>query len=159
MIAPHRGLMRWWESTTLCSQPCLELQIPVSGVQVHAIEDRVEAYVRGGGRVDMYRLNDVDQLDMVEVEALEEWLRRHFAGRSYDFRGAAISGTRVWSRLRWIFVSNGGLESLFCSEMLAALLMRLSRLDRARKPGWYNPGRLMRRLVRTGVYRLVERIT
>lgn len=156
IIAPHREYLRWWESTTFCREPCLELLAPVSGVQVHEPESRVHDYLSAGGTIDVYRLNEVDQLGDYEMEDLEAWLLRHFVGKRYDYRGAAVSGTRVWSRLRWFF-NGGGVESLFCSEMLALLLMRLGRLNR-QNPGWFHPGRLMRSLVRTGVYRRVERL-
>ncbi|MCA9049467.1 MAG: hypothetical protein KDA89_12110, partial [Planctomycetaceae bacterium] len=74
----------------------------------------------------------------------------------YDLTGAILSGTRLfqWSHL----FPAADLHSLFCSELVAAMLMRLSRLNRD-NPTRFHPGRLLRELVRTGTYQRIHSLT
>lgn len=143
----------WCESTTLCSHPCLLREQRVSGVQVHRPEDRIRDYTADGARVEIYRLCEFDRLMAPEVKQLMRmvhYLSHHGVG--YDYRGAVTSGTRV---LKWRRSLASNLESLFCSEFIAAVLQRLGRMNR-RNPTLYNPAALLRELVRTGVYRRVQ---
>ncbi len=156
LLAPYHDSLGWWESTTFAPHKCLIANRKVNGVQVHHIESRIHDYRAGGGRVDIYRLVSINKLQADEVLDLSRWLINDLAGRQigYDYRGAGISGTRILSRLQWCF-TRADVDKLFCSEMVAWLLMRLGRMNRE-NPAWFHPGRLMRQLVRTGVYERVE---
>lgn len=152
ILCEHRGSPLWLESTTLCRHPCAILGYPVSGVQSHLPEDRIRDYVEDGGRVDVYRLTGIDRLSQSESEMLSRILIRHFLGRliTYDTGGALLSGTRLFKRTR--LFPRADLNELFCSELVAAVLMRLGRMNRA-NPTRYNPACLLRQLVREGTYR------
>lgn len=155
ILCPHGDRLLWVESTTLCARPCLVRGLHVSGAQAHLPWLRVRDYVDGGGWVDLYRLVDVDTLSTAETRLLSRILIDHFVRRGvrYDFGGAVLSGTRVFQLLRMF--PGADLDQLFCSEMVAAVLMRLGRMNRS-NPTRFNPGRLLRTLVRNGVYRFVK---
>ncbi|MGQ0636459.1 MAG: hypothetical protein ACT4QC_17745 [Planctomycetaceae bacterium] len=134
-----------FESTTLCDLPDQLTGRRTTGVQAHVPADRIAAY---RGRVALLRLAPVWQLSREESRLLAKMLR-HVHGAHYDFGGAVLSGTRIfkWTAL----VPYGDLGSLFCSELCAAVLMRLGRLPIA-NPAAYNPAGLVRALRRAGVY-------
>lgn len=138
----------WCESTTLSHIPCQIAGQRVSGVQFHEPMTRVDEYLRGHGGVDLYRLNPFHRLDAAEVDLLGQLLRE-VAGIGYDMGGAILSGTRIFQLSKFFPGANS--ESLFCSELVAAVLMRLNRMNHT-NPARYNPGRLVRELVRTGKY-------
>ena len=148
----HAGC--WWiESTQLCDRHCLEAQRRVSGVQVHHVESRIDDYANSGGRVEQYRLTDIDRLDEDDVWRLQNVLMCHVGRKDrsavgYDTAGALFSGLRVLPRLP---ISRANLETVFCSELIAAVLQRLCRMNRA-NPARFNPGLLLRKLVRQGTY-------
>ena len=148
----HAGC--WWiESTQQCDRHCLEARRRVSGVQVHHVESRIDDYVKAAGRVEQYRLTDIDRLDEDDVADLQQLLMQHVGQRerpavAYDTAGALFSGLRV---LPLLPISRANLESVFCSELIAAVLQRLCRMNRA-NPARFNPGLLLRKLVRQGTY-------
>lgn len=152
IVCKYRDRDLWVESTTMCDHPC-EIQCePVDGVQAHIPQNRIADYVSSGGRVDVYRLVGLNKLSEAESKLLTQIVLRHLLGRrrAYDLRGALISGTRL---LR--LIPGAKLEDLFCSELVAAVLMRLGRMNHS-NPARYHPARLLRELVRTGVYRRVD---
>lgn len=154
MLCIQDGGPLWVESTSLCEHACVIARDKVSGVQAHEPEVRIRDYTSSGGRVVLYRLSPIDSLSSPESELLERILVKHFVERRlrYDYRQAVLSGTRVLS-LSNLFVAD--LEKLFCSELAAAVLMRLGRLGRG-NPSRFNPSRLVRRLVRNGTYRIAR---
>ena len=144
----------WVESTTLCRHPCLVRGEVVSGCQAHEPQVRIHDYVASGGSVEIYRPAPIHQLGREEQLLLRRILFRHFLWNpvGYDVRGAILSGTRA---IRWLGLLPGAdLHSLFCSELVAALLMRLGRLNHANPTG-YSPARLLRELVHLGKYQRV----
>ena len=144
----------WVESTTLCRHPCLVRGEQVSGCQAHEPQVRIHDYVASGGSVEIYRLAPIHQLGREEQLLLRRILFRHFLRDpvGYDVRGAILSGTRA---MHWLGLLPGAdLHSLFCSELVAALLMRLGRLNHANPTG-YSPARLLRELVQLGKYQRV----
>lgn len=155
MLCAHRDATIWVESTTLCPHPCLILGYPLSGVQAHLPDNRVRDYVDAGGRVDVYRLSGIDKLSQEESQLLARILIKHFIGRRvrYDTGGALLSGTRLFKRTR--LFPKADLHELFCSELVAAVLMRLNRMNRA-NPTRYNPACLLRQLVREGTYQFAH---
>jgi hypothetical protein len=152
---PHIHEPLWIESTTLCGHRCEIRRAHVRGVQAHRIENRLQDYWAAGGRAELYRLTEIDELTDGESEsltALSEWcLARNL---SYDLAGALISGTRA---LRFTRCLQRDLERVFCSELIAAILQRLCRMNRE-DPTRFHPGRLLRRLVKQGTYRRVGEI-
>ncbi len=148
-VTPH-GLL-WVESTSLTRTPCVVRGTRVRGVQAHFPEDRLADYA--GGRVEVYRLAPIEKLSRHETGFLSTVVARHFLSReiTYDVGGALLSGTRVFQLSRLFPAAD--LNSLFCSELVAALLMRLNRLARD-NPGRFHPARLLSELLRTGVYSL-----
>ena len=133
------------ESTTLCPRPCQETGRYVNGVQVQLPRSRIDDY---HGRARLYRLADHWALNQEDSDHLSELLSR-WIGKPYDFRGALWSGTRVLKYLPRMPYSDLG--SLFCSELIAACLQRLGRLC-VTNAGYFNPGSLVRSLVKSGVY-------
>lgn len=147
---PHnRPLL--FESTTLCDQPCLLTGQKVSGVQAHDPFERLKTYP---GKAVRMRLLSGWELDERETYALRDFLVA-LVDEPYDLRGALISGTRLfkWTAL----MPYPDLDSLFCSELCAAALMRLFRMP-IENPSVYNPAMLMRKLRRWGVYSAPEAI-
>ena len=143
------------ESTTFSRLCCLVRGLSVSGCQAHFPQERIDECRRGGGTVDVYRLSPIDSLSLDESGLLTDILVKHFVRREvgYDLGGAIVSGTRV---VKWLRGMPGAdLDSLFCSELCAAVLMRLGRLCRA-NPTRFHPAMLLRRLVRQGTYRFVR---
>lgn len=149
---PRRSPLRWVESTTLCPSACVIQKKVVTGVQAHHPEVRIEHYLNAGGFVELYRLNDLQSLDSGEETTLLHLLGG-FIGEEYDIAGAVLSGTRVFKASR--FFPGADLHSLFCSELLAAVLMKLGRMNKA-NPTRYNPASLIRELIDIGMYSRVE---
>ncbi|WP_437188459.1 hypothetical protein SH668x_001906 [Planctomicrobium sp. SH668] len=154
ILCRWRGEMIWAESTTLCSTPCLVRNIPTEGAQAHWPEERVSDYLEMGGRVDVYRLTHFQRLTPAESQLLTRLLLDEFIepGVSYDLGGALLSGTRVFQYSK--FFPGANLEQLFCSELVAAVVMRLNRMNHA-NPSRYHPARLLRELIRIGGYQRV----
>jgi hypothetical protein len=155
IIANYSGYPCWFESTSMCDRPCLIRLQPVDGCQVHTPEGRVNDYLSAGGKVAIYRLTPTDSLSEAESNLLTRILVKHFVrpGLCYDTAGAVLSGTRLlkWSR----FAPGADLHSLFCSELIAKMYMRLGRLNRD-NPTRFNPASLCRQLVREGTVELVD---
>jgi hypothetical protein len=137
--------MLLFESTTLCDEPCVLTGKRTSGVQAHEPVSRIASYP---GDVAFLRLMPAWRLHSREVVLLHDWLMR-VACEPYDLRGALVSGTRLfkWTAL----MPYPDLESLFCSELCAAALMRLHRLPLS-NPSLYNPASLVREVRRCGTY-------
>jgi hypothetical protein len=130
------------ESTTLCPHPCLIAKKNRDGVQVHTIEDRVANYP-----------GKVMRLPLASRWALRAWESRQltdecleWVGLPYDLGGAVVSATR-W--LKWWPYPDLG--SMFCSELIAALLQRFGRLPLG-NPAVYSPASLIRALQRCTTY-------
>ncbi|RLS58083.1 MAG: hypothetical protein DWH91_03095 [Planctomycetota bacterium] len=153
--ASDRGLL-WVESTTQCLHPCEIQGRMVSGCQAHDPELRLQDYLAMGGYVDLYRLDPIHRLDGNEQLLLRDLLFRRLLakGVEYDLKGALLSGTRL---LRWLgLLPRANLQTLFCSELIAAVLMRLNRMNHA-NPSGYSPARLLRTLVALGKYERIVR--
>ena len=146
VVCQHRGRPLWVESTTLCRRPCMMRGRPVAGVQAHPPEARVRDYAGAGGRVDVYRFVGFAALSGEEEALLHRLLVRDAVGGAgrYDLGGALVSGTRLLRLL-----PGAELRTLFCSELAAAAVMRLGRMNHE-NPARFHPARLLRRLVRTG---------
>ncbi|WP_417850660.1 hypothetical protein [Thalassoglobus sp.] len=151
VLCEFQGSMVWIESTTLCKHPCAILGYPIDGCQAHLPEDRIRDYITTGGHVDLYRLSPIEKLSESESKLLTAILVRHFIGQrvTYDLGGALVSGTRLFKRTR--LLPQADLNELFCSELVAAVCMRLGRMNRS-NPTRFNPACLLRELVRQGTF-------
>lgn len=143
----------WWESTGLASRQCLASEQRVRGCQVHVIRDRLQDYTQAGGTVCVYRLSPLDALTEDQTRLLFRMLSSFVGGDTmrhvaYDTKGAMLSGTRL---LRRVLLGKNQLNTMFCSELLAAVLQRLGLICR-QNPATYTPARLIRRLLRDGTY-------
>ena len=156
MLCPYNGERVWVESTSRRPHECLVRGETVSGCQVQPPRLRIADYVHAGGHVDLYRINPFYRLRDGEADELAGWLIDYFvrAGAGYDTRGAVLSGTRVYQLSQLFPVAD--LETVFCSELIAAVLMRLNRINHT-NPARYNPARLMRQIVRDGLYQFHKR--
>lgn len=156
ILAPHPdGHLVTYESTTFCGTPCAINGRLNRGAQSQEIDDRLDDYRQAGGRVDLYRLTPFWELDAETESRLTEALRYFIRHEScYDVRGAVLSGTRCL-QLSHLFPS-AQLESLFCSELIAAALQRVGYLDPDLNASRMNPGRLVRRLVAAGKYQRIR---
>lgn len=144
----------WYESTTKCRHKCEFSGEDDNGVQVHKIRQRVEDYTSRGGKVVVYRL--VRPLESYEAAIIEDELFYMLEQQDqYNMYGALSSGGRI---LRWLFNQFGWARRthIYCSHMLARLLS-LKDVERLRltsndHPNRYTPGKLLRVLVRAGIY-------
>ena len=154
IICRHRERPLWVESTTLCEHKCCVRGEPTAGVQAHPPELRTADYLRAGGHVDIYRLTGINALSRDERTLLHRILVGHLlgVGGRYDLSGALVSGTRLLRLL-----PGAKVDELFCSELVAAVLMRLGRMNHA-NPARFHPARLLRELVRTGKVTRVARL-
>lgn len=156
-IGDYRDQTVWVESTSKCRHACMIRTRRVSGVQVHLPHERVKDYEQQGGWVDVYRLSPMWSLSRNEV-LMASKLVQHFLHEEigYDLGGALLSGTRVYQLLSAF--PGIDLDEIFCSQLVSAVLMRLGRMnvDNSRR---YNPARLLRLLVKSGVYRFEQRAT
>lgn len=158
VLCEFHGRMVWIESTTLCEHPCVIMARPINGCQAHLPEMRIQDYLQTGGRVDLYRLSPIEKLSTEESHLLTRILVRHFIGQqvSYDLGGALLSGTRLFKRTR--LLPSADLNELFCSELVAAVCMRLGRMNRS-NPTRFNPACLLRELVRPGTFQFCHSFT
>lgn len=153
MIVPFQNELLWWESTSLGRRLCRVRRTMTIGVQAHLPADRIADYYAEGGVVDVYRLSAIDLLTVEEQTELAENAVR-FLGIKYDTRGALISGMRIRKALR--LLPERALSSVFCSEWIAAMLMRVHVMNRD-NPTRYNPSSLLRQLVYTGSHGWLRR--
>lgn len=145
------------ESTSLARTPPLfPPGKPCQGVQAHIPSHRIEEYLDSGGYADLYRLSPIDRFSSEESLLLSRILIKHFLymRSAYDTGGALLSGTRVLKLTRLLPAS--ALETVFCSELIAAVLQRLSRMNRT-NPTKHNPSSLLRTLVWQGTYQFDTR--
>lgn len=156
ILVEHRQLgLVWVESTTLSPLPCLIKRHHVSGMQAHDPDDAIATYAEAGGWVDIYRpaplyrftLDEELFLSSIVTNLIKEDVK-------YDTAGAALAGTKVFKLSR--LFPGADLEKIFCSELVAAILQRLNRMNK-RNPAKYHPAGLLRQLVSQGTYRFQER--
>ena len=150
----------WVESTSLCRHACLVRGRPVVGVQAHRPATRLADYAVAGAAVRRLRPTPINRFSTDEAALLSHILVQHVLGtpRPYDLTGALLSGVSGLSvglglGRRLCELIGADLGDLFCSELAAAVLMRLGRMNRA-DPALFSPARLLRTLVRTGVYEI-----
>lgn len=144
--SPRGGdsVLALWEATTLCDQDDIITGKPKSGVQVHRIMDRLRAYP---GEVRRYSLVPSWKLDKREKDLLLDILIHHHTA-GYDYRGAGLSGTRIWKLFRGY---NPNPMADFCSELCAICLQRIGRMAIC-NPSRFNPANLISSILGSGLY-------
>lgn len=144
------------ESTSFPRRACLIQRKQVQGVQAHSPHEVIGDYRHACGRVDVYRLVGIHRLTNREDHDFSRWLIDEFVkpGIRYDTAGAILSAERI-SRLVHR-MPNADLNQLFCSELIAAVLMRVGLMNQD-NAALYSPGRLLRELLRLGKYKLIRR--
>lgn len=158
MIAHHHTIGRplWCESSTLSTFPCVINGERAEGCQAHYPEQRMIEIENAGGRVEIYRLAPIFELDTGESGLLSDIVFKHLIRNRvrYDWPHVVLAGTRVIKRTALMPAESR--DAVFCSEMVAAVLMRLGRLC-LDNPTKYSPADLLRVLVRNGTYYRVNR--
>ena len=136
------------ESTTTCAEPCLLCGQRHDGVQFHYIPQRIREY---RGLVWRYPLKR--RMTLHESRRVGAWcMAQH--GKGYDYLGAfGARETLAACLLR----KPEDLQSLFCSELWAAALREIGRLDTDNASAW-SPNLLCRRLRRRGVVKKPQKI-
>ena len=120
-----------WESTTLSNLTDLDTRMPMKGVQLIPLSDRVQSY---GGEIAVRRLRDAP-LDANAIQALMA-LRKEFRGRPYEKSQAEL--------IKAAYDGPGGhneedLSSLFCSELVAESYQRIGLLNEKKNSNEYTP--------------------
>jgi hypothetical protein len=154
----HLGIMGYhgdelliFESTTLSNIPCEIQKRPVEGVQAVHLKDRVEKY---GGKVFHYPL--VEPLFGSGKRKLSQFLHDQL-GKEYDLIGALRAGGKIWAWLE-AQLREEDLNFLFCSELVAASLNRVDRLDTDSASRW-NPNQLIRHGLKKKILHKPRRLT
>jgi len=143
MIGPGHMI---YESTTLSTQRCAVSGKYVKGVQAHDPGSRIRNY---NGRVYRYRLNV--NLNKIQRTVLGRYLHRQI-GVKYDTLGALRSRDLGLGTVeKWLCRRPENLNSLFCSEYLAAALDVAAIWEPDNASRW-NPNRLARTLVNDKLY-------
>lgn len=147
------------ESTTLCPDPCLYRKERVSGMQVHTFWDVVERYVPGGW-VELYKpaTGVWSTIAANNAAGLTDTVEKTYLPRSiqYDTVEAALSGP-VWFELLDRLIGIRPPQSrdvMYCGEWDGEILQGYGLMDSTISPSACNPGRLVRRLLKTGRYEL-----
>lgn len=141
--APDRLLL--FESTTQHPQACAIQGRVVNGVQAHGPAPRVASYC---GKVWVYPISH--RLEAVAARQLSRFCHGAL-GIPYDCLGAFRSRTLgFWERAA--LSRREQLNSLFCSEFVAAALRQVGAFPTRNASRW-NPNKLLRTLVRRSVLR------
>jgi len=143
IVGRLRGDPVLFESTTLTDLPDLVTKDPIKGVQCHEIANRVASY---NGRIWHYPLTKV--LDFTKRRELGRCLWDHH-GVAYDVLGALRSGGCLFSWLESLMRVED-LNSIFCSELVAAAYRAVGLLDTDNVSRW-SPNRIIRHQIKRGV--------
>ncbi len=150
IVARYQGVLRLFESTTLCKLPCLHQGKSVSGAQVHDWNRRVKNY---NGKVYCIQLKK--RLTEKQSKSLTTYLLND-VGKPYDMIGAGISGGWFLRKIKAVLRPQD-LNNLFCSEWCAAALDDIDVFHTGNASTW-NPNSLYRESRRRGVCLKKERI-
>ena len=139
----------WFESTTMTTHTCIVRHANVDGAQAHEIKTRVDDYRSLGGHVDVYRPVIWRTLTNGQPARLTRRLLEIIdAEVKYDVAGA-LWASRVARLLGWFRIPD--VDKEYCNELVGFALQDLGLMNNA-NPQAFNPGSLLRRLVRSGVY-------
>jgi hypothetical protein len=136
IMGDHEGELLLFEATTLSNIPCVIQGKMVEGMQAVRLKDRVEQY---DGKMFHYPL--ADPLFASGKQRLSQFLHDQI-GKEYDLLGALRAGGKVFAWLE-AQLREEDLNFLFCSELVAASLNRVDRLETDSASRW-NPNQLIR---------------
>lgn len=132
-IKGERPQVWLFESTTLCSLPCLMQHKPVSGVQCHMPDERVKEYPGS-----VWRLRLTQPLTCDQSGELSDFLRSE-VGKPYDRdRAALLASWHLWAAPFLEPTPN----ARFCSELVGEGLKRVSRIGADHDPESLSPNSL-----------------
>jgi hypothetical protein len=151
IMGEHEGELLIFESTTLSNIPCAIQGESIEGVQAVRLKDRVEKY---DGKVFHYPL--VDQLFGGGKRKLSQFLHDQI-GKPYDLIGALRAGGKIWAWLE-AQLREEDLNFLFCSELVAASLRHIGRLETDSASRW-NPNQLVRHGLKENILHKPRRLT
>lgn len=132
-----------FESTDEAATPCYIQHAFVTGTQAQLVEPRLASYA---GRIWHYPL--VKPLKSWESKALTRFLMGGL-GKRYDAADAPKAGLKLWAWLNSQFYPEN-MESLFCSEWVAAAHRFIERFDTTNISSW-SPNALLREERRRGI--------
>jgi hypothetical protein len=147
------GKMMLFESTTTERPPCFYTGECIKGVGARSVSDTTEFFKGRNTKLWYYGLRSPLYCD--EEIRLQMWLRQ-MIGTPYDMDGAVHAAGFLFNALSSV-LRGEDLSSLFCSEMSAAALSYIDRLQIPDASRW-NPNKLVRHLVRHGICNPPERI-
>jgi hypothetical protein len=134
------------ESTTLATRPCLILRRCVNGVQFQPLHQRIAEY---RGHVWHYPLRA--PIDWREAEEINEYLVELATTEcAYDLIGAVRSRMTPYALIQRWKHGHEDLQTLFCSELVAATWNRFGIFPTKNASGW-NPNTLLRAATRNGI--------
>ncbi len=105
------------------------------GVQLHRLRDAVTTWERRYGQRAWTRPLE-GALDRGHEDRLIEVIAR-FDGRAFP---STLGLARQWATGRWRRRA-GGLETVYCAELVAVTYQAMGLLPARRPAGWYDPGR------------------
>ena len=150
IVARYQGVLRLFESTTLCELPCLHQGKPVSGAQIHDISKRTKNY---HGKV--YHIKLKNKLTAIDALRLTNYLMGG-VGKPYDMIGAGISGGWFLRKIKAVLRPQD-LNNLFCSEWCAAAWNDIDVFHTGNASTW-NPNALYREARRRRITHRKKRI-
>lgn len=130
---PHAGVLAVWESTTLADLPDLDTGHAHAGVQRVELRARLRQCFAAGYHVGVRHLEPAPDATM--LAALDQ-LRLELMGRPYEQSELEL--------LRAVYEgalgdNEAGLDSLFCSELVAEAYLRMGLLDAGVASNEYTP--------------------
>ena len=143
IVARYQGVLRLFESTTLCDLPCLVQGKPVSGAQVHDLDRRKNGY-----RGKVYHIPLKKELSFDQRNSLTTYLLND-VGKPYDMLGAGVSGGWFLRKIKAVLRPED-LNNLFCSEWCAAALDDINIFHTGNASTW-NPNALYQEARRSSV--------
>jgi hypothetical protein len=153
IVAEYRDELLLWESLAVTDRPCAVRGDKQSGVQAHRFGYRLADEIQRSGKVWAYCLKR--PLNASESAELSGVLYASL-GASYDFAGATRSGGMLFGFFERLLRPES-LESLFCSELVAASLREVGRFDTLSASSW-SPNSLIREGKRRGIWRQIARL-
>ena len=122
------------------------------GIQAHSLESMLERYQ---GKMWHYSLQTELATRLRLYGPVYEALCREL-GTPYDWCGASRAGGRLWSLIQATFRQEDT-SAFFCSEFVATILREFGIFKTDNVSKW-SPNRLMRKLVRDGIYKQAVRL-
>jgi hypothetical protein len=144
IVSEYKGKLLVYESTSGDRPPCYVKLKLTRGVQAHPLSELLS--IPSFREVWHYPLKCPLYYHQ---RARLEYVLKGYLGRDYDMNGACHSAGVVFSKVCGM-IKGEDLSSLFCSEMVAAVLTHVGTLRTPNSSRW-SPNKLCRYLVREGV--------